>query len=74
MGGNSEVEMFARVVLWRGAKYFPIGDGGDNTDILYLTEKGRAGVLKSASMRDWRWLVEKYRIKYWTYLKDLMLF
>ena len=42
--------------------------------IVYLTKNRRAGVLKSASMKNWFWYVEKYQIKWWTYLKDLIFF
>ena len=68
-----DTKIFVREITWRSKDFFPLGDG-EGIDVLYLTEKGRAGVLKHASMKDWRWLTEKYKIKYWTYLQDLMLF
>lgn len=37
--------------------------------ILYCTTNGRLGVFKEGKVkdkRDWKWLVEKYSIEYWT--------
>ena len=70
---DKDLKFFTREVVWRNNAVMPLGDYGDSGDVLYLTEKGRAGVIKKASMRDWRWLIDKFHIKYWTYLKDLML-
>lgn len=71
---DKDLKFFTREIVWRNNAIMPLGDYGDSEDVLYLTEKGRAGVIKKASMRDWRWLIDKFHIKYWTYLKDLMLF
>lgn len=60
-------------VTWRNNRVIPLGDG-QGEDIVYLTKNRRAGVLKSASMRNWRWYVEKYSIVWWTYLSDLIFF
>lgn len=68
---DKDMKFFTREILWRNNGVFPIGEYDESEDILYLTEKGRAGVIKKASMRGWLWLVDKYHIKYWTYLKDL---
>lgn len=68
---DKDMKFFTRGIMWRNNAVFPLGDYSESEDILYLTEKGRAGVIKKASMRGWRWLVDKYHIKYWTYLKDL---
>lgn len=61
-------------ITWRNNRVIPMGDYGLNEDVLYLTKNGRAGVLKRASMTNWFWYVEKYQIKWWTYLKDLIFF
>ena len=71
---DNDIEIFTKEVTWRNNAAIPLGDNGDSADVLYLTEKGRAGVIKKASMRDWRWLIDKYHIKYWTYLNDLIFF
>lgn len=69
-----DIEIFTKEVTWRNNAAIPFGDNGGSADVLYLTEKGRAGVIKKASMRDWRWLTDKYHIKYWTYLNELIFF
>lgn len=74
METDKYIEIFTTEITWRNNAAIPLGDNGDSTDVLYLTEKGRAGVIKRASMRDWRWLIEKYHIKYWTYLNELIFF
>lgn len=74
METDKYIEIFTEEITWRNNAAIPLGDNGDSTDVLYLTEKGRAGVIKRASMRDWRWLIEKYHIKYWTYLNELIFF
>lgn len=71
---DKDLKFFTREIMWRNNAVTPLGDYGDSEDVLYLTEKGRAGVIKKVSMRNWRWLIDKFHIKYWTYLKDLMLF
>ena len=71
MEADKDIEIFTKEVTWRNNAAIPLGGYGDSADVLYLTEKGRAGVLKKASMRDWRWLIDKYHIKYWTYLNEL---
>ena len=70
---DKDLKFFTREIMWRNNAVMPLGDYGDSEDVLYLTEKGRAGVIKKASMRNWRWLIDKFHIKYWTPLKDLML-
>lgn len=66
---DKDIEIFTKEITWRNNAVIPLGA----EDILYLTEKGRAGVLKKASMRDWQWLIDKYHIKYWTYLNELQM-
>lgn len=60
-------------VIWRNNRVNP--SVGQGEDIVYLTKNRRAGVLKSASLnRNWRWLIDKYSIVWWTYLSDLIFF
>ena len=49
---DKDLKFFTREVVWRNNAVMPLGDYGDSGDVLYLTEKGRAGVIKKASMRD----------------------
>ena len=65
---NNDIDMFTRCILWRSAASFPFC-----ADIVYLTEKGRLGVIKGASSERWRRYVEKYKIKYWAYLADIQV-
>ena len=65
---NNDIDIFIRSIVWRSAGCFPY-----YADIVYLTEKGRLGVIKGASEERWRRYVEKYKIKYWTYLGDIQV-
>lgn len=67
------IELKTTGVTWRNSGCNPVGDGSGE-DIVYLTKNRRAGVLKRASMKNWRWYVDKYSIVWWTYLSDLIFF
>ena len=42
-------------------------------DIICVTQSGRIITFKAKKVeRDWEWLVEKYNIKYWAFLWDVL--
>ncbi len=44
-----------------------------NRDIVCLTANNKVMTFKARRVeRDWRWLCEKYSIKYWCFLSELM--
>lgn len=49
-----------------------IGPGSTEQSILYCTRNGKLGVFKELGNGDWKWLCEKYGIKYWTYQNEIV--
>lgn len=42
-------------------------------DIICVTHNGRIITFKARKVeRDWEWLFEKYNIKYWAFLRDVL--
>ena len=55
--------------VWHDINIVP----SNNKCIIYLTKKGKIGVIKAIKSNNWDWYVaDKYSIIKWAYLKDLL--
>ena len=56
--------------VWHDINIVP----SNNKDIIYLTKKGKIGVIKAIKSNKWDWYVaDKYSIIKWAYVDDLLL-
>lgn len=55
--------------IWNDINIVP----SDNKGIIYLTKKGKIGVIKAIKSNKWDWYVaDKYSIIKWAYVDDLL--
>jgi hypothetical protein len=54
-------------VMWMPISIDP---GSASFPIVYCTNNGKLGTIKRVD--NWKWLCEKYNIKYWTYQNDII--
>lgn len=55
--------------VWHGINIVP----SNNKGIIYLTKKGKIGVIKEIKINKWDWYVaDKYSIIKWAYVDDLL--
>lgn len=66
-----ETMLFTSTVLWRGCKFYPIGEG-ETAPIVCCTKNGKIVTFKQIrDKRDWDWKVDKYAIVCWCYQYQL---
>ena len=55
--------------IWNDVNIVP----SDNKGIIYLTKKGKIGIIKAIKSNKWDWYVaDKYSIIKWAYIDDLL--
>ena len=55
--------------IWNDINIVP----SDNKSIIYLTKKGKIGIIKAIKSNNWNWYVaDKYSIIKWAYINDLL--
>ena len=55
--------------IWNDVNFVP----SDNKGIIYLTKKGKIGIIKAIKSNKWDWYVtDKYSIVKWAYIDDLL--
>ena len=55
--------------IWNDVNIVP----SDNKGIIYLTKKGKIGIIKAIKSNKWDWYVtDKYSIVKWAYIDDLL--
>ena len=55
--------------IWNDVNIVP----SDNKGIIYLTKKGKIGIIKAIKSNKWDWYVaDKYSIIKWAYINDLL--